>query len=189
MLAELAARRGDKAGAHAAAAKVKAQPQRRFTAAIALLAIGDAKAAKAISASLGQELAPSRRVMAKMIDAEALRIAGKPRDAMLLLQDAIKLVDLPYAHFLLARAALDAKEYGEAYSELMHCLSHRGGFANSVDDVSCVRQLPLFTYYLAQAQDGLGSAQSAASYQAFLGMMHEPDADDPYVVDARKHQK
>jgi len=36
-------------------------------------------------------------------------------------------------------------------------------------------------------QEGLGSPDAPKSYAAFLAMLHDPDADDPLVVDARKH--
>jgi hypothetical protein len=44
----------------------------------------------------------------------------------------------------------------------------------------------MFAYYLARAQQGLGSPDATKSYQAFLAMLHEPDADNPPVADARR---
>ena len=189
MLAELHAKHGDKAATRAAAKRVTQQPQREFIAALALLQVRADADAKAIAAKFAQELAPSRRVLARMIEGEALRVAGKPREAMIAFQDAMKIIDHPTAHFLLARAALDAKQYTEAYSELGHCLEHRGEVANGPDDVSGVRYLPPLTYYLAKAQDGLGSPEAGATYKKFLAMVHDPDADNAFAIDARAHVK
>src|SRR5262249_51848028 len=148
---------------------------------------GDEKRALATASRLAGEMAPSRRALAKLIEGESLRLHGKPRDAMFAIQDAIKLVDAPLSHLLLARAALDAKLYPDAYSELQTCLARRSEAVLSGDDVTKYRYVPELTYLIAKAQERLGSAESKATYQAFLAMMHDPDADDPIVVDARKH--
>ena len=187
MLAELKARRGDKAGAREAAARVTANPQRIAQAAMVQLAVGDTAGAKASAAKLATHVAPSRRALAKQVEGELLLQRGKPQEAMVVFQEAIKLADTPMAHFRLARASLDAKHYAEAYTELRKCIERRGEVANASDDVTGLRYIPLFFYYLAKAQEGLGSSEAAASYRQFLGLLHEPDPDDPYVVDARKH--
>jgi len=187
MLAELKLRRGDKAGARAAAAKVTKEPLRVLQASLVQLAVGDTKPALATAASMATEVAPSRRAMGKLIEGESFRIAGKPAQAMIAIQDALHIQDSLVGHFLLARAALDAKKYAEAYSELRTCIAKRGQMAATPDDVPTYRYVPPFTYYLAQAQDGLGNADAKASYQAFLAMMHDPDPADPLVADARKH--
>jgi hypothetical protein len=125
--------------------------------------------------------------MAKLIAGESLRVHGRPTEAMIAIQDALHLADIRLGHFLLARAALDAHRFAEAYTELEGCIAHRGEAAFGVDDVPTYRYIPLYTYYRAKAQEGLGSADTKATYGAFLAMMHDPDPDDPLVVDARKH--
>ncbi|HTR52200.1 MAG TPA: protein kinase [Kofleriaceae bacterium] len=187
MLAELRLRRADNAGARAAAVQVKAQPLRRLEAALVSIAVGDDTHAHATSAEFARDLAPSRRAMSKLIEAELLRVHGKPEDAVLAIQDALRTTDSALGHFLLARAALDAKAYTEAYSELQTCLARAADASFDVNDVPTYRYVPQFTYYLAKAQDGLGSKDAKATYAAFLAMMHDPDPDDPLVVDARKH--
>jgi tetratricopeptide (TPR) repeat protein/predicted Ser/Thr protein kinase len=187
MLAELRARSGDKAGARAAAARVTTQPPRMFAAALVFATIGDDKAASEIAARFAREPTPSRRAMAKLIEGESLRLHGKASDAIVRIQEGLQLLDTPYGHYLLGRAELDAKRYAEAYTELTQCIARRGQAANGVDDVTMLRYLPLFTYYLAKAQEGLNSPDAAKSYAAFLAMMHDPDPTDPLVADARKH--
>ena len=57
-----------------------------------------------------------------------------------------------------------------------------------VDDIPTLRYLPPLTYYLARAQEGMGTPEAAASYRAFLEM--QPEAEhDPLVDDARKRLK
>jgi tetratricopeptide (TPR) repeat protein/predicted Ser/Thr protein kinase len=187
MLAELDLRLGDKAGARGAAARVGRQPDRIAEAAFVQAALGDDKPARASAARFSELVAPHPRALAKLIEAELLRAHGKPKEAMIAVQDALKLDDTPLAHFLLGRAALDAKQYADAYAELRRCIDRRGEAANGVDDVTSLRYIPQFTYYLAKAQEGLGSPEAKATYAAFLALMHDPDPDDPLVADARKH--
>ncbi len=187
MLAELRARSGDKAGARAAAAQVTRQPPRVLAAALVLAEVGDDKAATAVAARFAADVAPSHRAIAKLIEGESLRVHGKPQDAMLRFQEALELADTTLGRFLLARAALDAKRYAEAYSDLKRCIARTGEAANGTDDITTLRYVPLFTYYLAKAQEGLNSPDAAKSYAAFLAMLHDPDPTDPLVADARKH--
>jgi hypothetical protein len=187
MLAELKLRRGDKAGARTAAAQVTKQPLRRLQAALVSVAAGDDVRARAVAADFAKELAPSRRAMAKLIEAELLRIHGKPAEAVVALQDALRLTDSPLGHYLLARAALDAKAYPEAYSEPKTCLSRAPEAAFDIEDIPTYRNVPPFTYYLAKAQEALGSKDAKATYQAFVAIVKDADADDPLAADAKAH--
>jgi predicted Zn-dependent protease len=161
-------------------------PARRFQAALVEAVAGDDKRAMAIAAKLADDTTPSRRAFAKLIEAEVLRTHGKRPQAIAAVQDALHLDDKPLGHFLLARALLDAKQYTEAFSELRTCIARRAEASFGVDNVPTYRYVPMLTYYLARAQQGLGSPDAAKSYRAFLAMLHEPDADNPLVVDARR---
>jgi tetratricopeptide (TPR) repeat protein len=187
MLAKLYLRRGNKAAAKAAASAVKSQPYRLLQAALVLLEVGETKRAAAIAEKFADETAPSRRSYARMIDAEALRLKGKPQQAMIALQEAIKLADTPLPHILAVRAALEAKRYPEAYSELQIALARRGEIALGDNNVSELTSVSELNYYLAKVQEGLGSADASKSYKSFVDQLHDPDADDPLVADARKH--
>jgi serine/threonine protein kinase/tetratricopeptide (TPR) repeat protein len=189
MLAELRVRQGDKGAARVAASHVTKEPALLQIAAFVELAVGDDKPARAIAAKLAKELAPSRRAIAKAIEAEALRVHGKPLDAMLAFQEVVKLVDSPLYHFWLARAAIDASRFPEAYHELGLAIARRGEVLIDSEIRPLYRYVPLFTYYLARAQAGLGSSDAKASYQAFLAMLHDPDPHDPFAADARAHVK
>ena len=189
MLAELLLQRGDRAGARAAAAQVTQKPTSLLAAAIVQLATGDDKRPTAVAAKLSTDVAAIKRTIAKLIEGEALRVRGKPEQAMLAIRDSLQLSDQPIGHFLLARAALDAKRFAEAYSELQVCNARRGQLAIGADDVPTYRNVPAVTYYLAKAQEGLGSPDAPATYAAFLAMLHDPDPKNPLVADARRRAR
>jgi tetratricopeptide (TPR) repeat protein/predicted Ser/Thr protein kinase len=185
MLAELWLQRGDPARARSYAALVVKHPARLFQAALVDAVAGDDKRVLAIATQLADDTTPSRRAFAKLIEAEVLRARDKSREAIVAIRDALHLDDKPVGHYLLARALLDAKQYAEASSELGVCIVRRGEASFGVDNVPTYRYVPMLTYYLARAQQGLGSSD-AATYRAFLAMLHEPDADNPLVADARR---
>jgi tetratricopeptide (TPR) repeat protein len=187
LLARLHSRRGNVVAAKAAAAAIKNQPYRLMQAALVQLAVGDPKPALATAAKFADDTAPSRRAYARIIEAESLRLKGKPQQAMIVLQDAIKLADTPLPHIMAVRAALDAKRYPEAYSELQLVLARRGEISLGDSNVSDLATASELTYYLAKVQEGLGSPDAAKSYKAFIDSMHDPDPDDPLVADARRH--
>ena len=185
MLAELHLRLGQKAQARSLAERVYKEPSRQFRAALVLLATDGDKRALAIAKRLATDIAPDPRMYAKLIEGERLRLQGKPVEAMLVLQDAIKISDAWYAHVLLGRAALDAGKLAQAYSEFQLCLQRRGEGAMSLDDTPTLRQIPSLTYYLARSQEGMGSPEARTSYKAFIAM--QPDAKrDPLVLDAQR---
>jgi tetratricopeptide (TPR) repeat protein len=186
MLAELWLQRGDLARARKFAALVVKHPARLFQAALVDAVAGDDKHALAIAANLAEDTAPSRRAFAKLIEAEVLRVHGKPQQAMVAIQEALHVDNKAFGHFLLARTLLDLKRYAEANSELRTCIGRRGEAARGVDNVPTYRYVPMFTYYLARAQQGLASPDATTSYRAFLAMLHDPDADNPLVADARR---
>ena len=190
MQAELRLWRGDKAGARAAAALVASDSQCLFAAALVQLASGDPGRARATEARLADDVTPTRRAMSRLIEGEALRLRGQPTQAMVVIRDALRLSDLPIGHFLLARAALDGKRFADAYGELKSCLGWRGEIANhSFLADPAVRYIPQLTYYLARAQEGLGSADATSSYREFLAMLHDADHGLAIVDDARRRAR
>ena len=88
-----------------------------------------------------------------------------------------------FAHFGLARAYLDMRAYPEAYTELQICLRRRGEAAHFW--LPSLFLVPPITYYLARAQEGIGSPEASATYKAFLAMEPE-EQGDPLAADARK---
>ncbi len=185
MLAELELRRGQKRAALAAAARVTTEPVRRFAAGLVQLAAGDEKAALATSAALAKEVTPEARTWSKLLVAEAQRLRGNPEDAMVLAEEALQISDRWFGHYLIARAALDAKKYPQAYSELSTVLESRGRVV-WVEYRPSLRHEPPVHYYLARAREALGSPDAVATYRAFLAMTPNPDGDDTLVLDAKQ---
>lgn len=190
MRAELHLRRGDKAGARAEAALVTEDSRCLVAAALVQLAAGDDRRAMATATSLAEDVAPTRRALGKLVEGEALWLHGKPKQAMVVIRTALGVSDLPLAHLLLARAALDARSFHEALGELESCIGSSGEIANhSFVGEPAVRYVPLLTYDLARAEQGLGSPDAKASYDKFLAMLHDPDPGDPIVEDARRRAR
>jgi hypothetical protein len=158
-------------------------------AALIQLAAGDERTALATSARFANDLAPSRRAIARLIGGERLRLHEQPDRAVAVFRDALKLQDTPFVHFLLARAALDAKRYGEATSALAICLARCGEVVIDVSEVPMYHYVPLFTLYLARAQAALGRPEARASYAAVLATMSHADPSDPIAADVRAHAR
>jgi len=53
-------------------------------------------------------------------------------------------------------------------------------------DFPTARYLPPLYYYLARAQEALGSADAKANYQRFLALRGDADPRDPLAADAKK---
>jgi tetratricopeptide (TPR) repeat protein len=184
-LGEAQLRHGDKAAARVTAARVIQEPDHIFAAAMIQLAAGDEKAALASSRRLSAEAAPSSRALAKVLEAEAARLAGHADEAIAIGGDALRVLDVWQGHFALARAQLDAKRYAEAKAQLDICFARRGEVADGYNDLPGLRYVPPLLYYRALAEDGLGDhAAVAKDLEQFLAW--QPDADhDPLVDDAR----
>ncbi len=188
VLAQLRVRRGDEAGAAGAAARAASSPLPAvaYAAAQAYLDAGQPKKAQALAARLSESLSADARRFAKLLEAETLRASGKPRDAVDVYERISKESDYWLTHFLLARAYLDLRAFAEAKAELMTCLARRGAGAQVfLDDEPSLRYLPPAYYWLARAQERLGSPQAVEAYKTFLAL--EPNARaDPLVEDARR---
>jgi hypothetical protein len=181
LLVELALARGDRAKALSIAATITSDPP-RVGAGLVLAAAGDEAHASAIAKRLQAGLSRQLRAGGKLIEGELQRSHGDPMKAMVTIDDSLHLDNSAFGHFLLARAALDAKHYAEASSELAICSERRGELAWEHP-----WQESLVPYYLAKAREGLGTSDAAAAYQEYLARVHEPDDDNPLVRDARAH--
>ncbi len=157
-----------------------------YRAAQVYLAAGqEAKALQTVE-PLTKRLETEPQIYVKLISAEALIKKGKPREAVLTLEEAQKLANTWLGHYDLGRAYLDAGAYTEASSEFDTCLKRRGEVTSVfLDDVPSYHLLPPVYYYQARAQEGLKSPGAADSYRAFLAIK-EKGAGDPLVADATK---
>jgi tetratricopeptide (TPR) repeat protein len=188
MLAQLRLRKGDTAGAVAAAdrAAASAVPATEYCVAQVYLEAHQPKKAQALASRLDQSLSANARRYAKLLEAETLRISGKPREAVDVYRDVLHKTDNWLSHFLLGRTYLDLGAWAEARNELQTCLAHRGqGSMVFLDSSPSLRYVSLATHALARAEDGLGSDDAVAAYKAFLA--HEPAPQgDPLADDARR---
>ena len=185
MIAAVALRRGDLAGARAAAARVTGATQDHFLAALVELEAGETAPPRAFAKALASDVAPLHRAWGQILTADDLRVHGQAAQAMLELQKANQVEPTWQGHYQLARAALDAGRYTEAYSEAQWCVAHRGMALWGATDSIGVRAVTPLPYLVARAQEGLGSPDAAAAYRAFLAL--EPAAErDALADDARR---
>jgi serine/threonine protein kinase/tetratricopeptide (TPR) repeat protein len=188
LLAEARWRRGDRAGARAAVTGPAAlDPTIACVTALVLAESGADAAAAATAARFAASVPRSTRALGKLIEGERLRASGDANKAMIAFQDALHLDDVVLGHLLLARAAIDARHFPEAYGELQTCTSRRNELATTA--LGGLRFAALVPYYLAKAKEGLGNSDTGAAYRAYLESLHDPDPGDPLVVDARNHAR
>jgi tetratricopeptide (TPR) repeat protein len=144
--------------------------------------------ALAIARELAADFQPQRRAYAAVIEGEMARGAGRLVDAGDHYTRAIEMADLWMARYLRGVTWAQAERHPQAIAELEESLQKRRGEAVALflDDVPTFRVLAPGTYWLARAQDGLGTAASAAeNYRKFLALRPESPRD-PLVVDAQK---
>ncbi|HTR54331.1 MAG TPA: protein kinase [Kofleriaceae bacterium] len=185
-LAEVRMRRGDKAGALAAAAAVTREPAHLFGAARVQLEAGMPKLALATAAKLSTEIALEPRANGKLLEGEAARLRGQDDTAIAAMQAALRTDDIGIGHCMLGRTLLDAKRFAEAKAELDTCYARRGEISGAANDTSGLRNVPAMFYYRALAEDGLGDHAAAhADLETFLKWESHADPGAPLVDDAR----
>jgi predicted Zn-dependent protease len=124
--------------------------------------------------------------------AQLVRAAIAVRDKRLgpaveLFRESLKRRDTWLGRFMLGRLYVDTGRYTEAIGELDACRK-RYGEAGDVFfyDFPTARYLPPLYYYLARAQEALGSADAKANYERFLALRGDADPRDPLAADAKK---
>jgi len=191
ILAYVRLRQGDVTGAIAAADRVTEPggPTARYAAAVVAVEAKRPEKAAAIAAALNEIGGQDPRMFAKLIEGDALRKAGKPRDALRVYTEARDISDSWLARLALGKAHLELGEYAEAEAEFDVCAARRGEAAFVLaDDTPSVRYLPQLAYYRARALEGQGSPEAAAAYAAFLATQ-PPGVRDPRIDDARKRER
>jgi tetratricopeptide (TPR) repeat protein len=188
MLGEVRLLRGNKSGALDASARAEGGTRLvsdRFEAARIYLAAGRPSKARTLASDLASRLEPDPRAYALLIEGEINLVDGSPRAAARHFQEAAAIADTWLGRFDLGRALLDAGSFAEAHAEFEHCLTRRGeATAVFLDDRPSYRYLSPVYYYLARAQEGLGSPAATRSYEAFLAV--KKTEEDPLVREARR---
>jgi tetratricopeptide (TPR) repeat protein len=164
----------------------KAEPL-LFAAARVFLEAGNDKKARALAEGLAAHRAQEPQAYAKIIEGEAALRRGDAARAIRLLREAQHGFDTWIGRFDLGRAYLQARAFAQAHEELDACLKRRGeASALFIDEVPTYRYFPEAFYWLAKAQEGLGSPAATDSYRAYLAIKEKADAADPLVEDARR---
>lgn len=79
-----------------------------------------------LAAGLASELQAEPQAYAKIIEGDAARKNGDPRQAIKVLIEANGLLDTWIGHFVLGRAYLDAGQFAQADGDFDRCIKRRG---------------------------------------------------------------
>jgi tetratricopeptide (TPR) repeat protein len=139
-----------------------------------------------LAADLGNKLDPEAQMYGKLLAGEADLKRGDPRSAAANFSDAQKLSDSWLGRYGLGRAYVAAGVYVNAQTEFDVCLTRKGEATTVLlDDIPTYRLMSPARYYMARAQEGLGSPAAAGSYKAFLALKENGD-EQGLVADARR---
>jgi serine/threonine protein kinase/Tfp pilus assembly protein PilF len=164
-----------------------------FPAALVLIETGHEPAAQEIAGTLENQLQAQTASYAQLIDARIALVHGRFGHAIEAIREAQKRYDSWFSRFLLGRAYLSAgpTHGAEALKELTLCVNRKGEVADVfLANTPSVRYLPPAYYWLAQAQEAVGStAEATKTYNEFLARRPAPDASDDLAADARRRAK
>jgi tetratricopeptide (TPR) repeat protein len=157
-----------------------------FPAAEIYCAAGKEEKAVALAKDFGKQLAPESQACAKIIDGLLAEKKGRRNEAIAAYAESLKIVDSWLGRLMLGRAYLEARAYAEAHSEFESCFKRRGEAASVfLNDIPSFRYMPQVYYYLGRVQEGLKSPAAKESYQQYLKIKENSEAD-PLVADARR---
>jgi tetratricopeptide (TPR) repeat protein len=141
---------------------------------------------KPLATEMSKQLQPETRAYGKIIEGEIALRQGRTIDAVEAFLAAQKLTDLWLARLDLGIAYVQAEHYAEGLAELDRCLKRQGeATAIFLDDRPSFRYLAALPYWLARAQEGVGSPAAAGNYKKYLALRGAA-ARDPLAADARK---
>jgi tetratricopeptide (TPR) repeat protein len=139
-----------------------------------------------IGADLERKLDAEPQMYGKLLAGEADLKRGDLRSAVADFNDAQKLSDSWLGRYGLGRAYVAAGAHVNAQTEFDVCLKRKGEATTVLlDDIPTYRLMSPARYYMARAQEGLGSAAAAESYKAFLAIKAKGD-EQGLVADARR---
>jgi len=189
-LAETLLALGQKDKAVAAALKAAGLSEHesvRFPAALVLVeARRDAEAEK-IAVAMENTLQSHMAAYAQLVRAAIAVRDKRLGPAVELFRQSLKRRDTWLGRFMLGKLYVDTGRYTEAIGDLDASMK-RYGEAGDVFfyDFPTAHYLPPLYYYLARAQEALGSADAKANYQRFLALRGDADPRDPLAADAKK---
>ncbi len=189
-LAETQLALGQKDRAVAAALKATGLSEHesvRFPAALVLVAARRDAEAEKIAVAMENTLQSHMAAYAQLVRAAIAVRDKRLGPAVELFRESLKRRDTWLGRFMLGRLYVDTGRYTEAIGELDACIK-RYGEAGDVFfyDFPTARYLPPLYYYLARAQEALGSADAKANYERLLALRGDADPRDALATDAKK---
>lgn len=156
-----------------------------YPAARVYLAAGREAKALALATDLAKRIEPDPQAYAEVIRGEADLARGRTADAVRHLLASRKIADTWAGRLALGRAYLEAGRFAEADAEIEACVKRRGeATALFLDESPTCRLIPVASYYLGRAREGLKSPGAEEAYKSFLAVKTGPG--DALVADARK---
>jgi tetratricopeptide (TPR) repeat protein len=184
-LAAARLRQGDLGGAtHAAEAALRADdPRLDVMGGLVAIDAGHADRVAAAVSRLASSPLAEERAAGKMLAAETMRVQKRPRDAVAAYEESLRLFDWWLGHYGLGLSYLDAGAFAEAHAELKTCWARRGQAAAYW--LPSAHLVPPVLYYLARAEEGMGTPEAWKTYALFLDI--EPDDQgDLLAADTRR---
>jgi tetratricopeptide (TPR) repeat protein len=172
------------------AARLSRHEGTRFAAARVLLHAGQEQKALQIAADLEKMLQRQTTAYARLISGEVALEHGRLLEGIEAFRDAQKRHDSWFSRYLLGKAYVEAgpTHSAEALAELDLCVKRRGEAADVFfADMPTLRYLPPAYYWLARAQEGVGTtALARQNYDLFLKLRADADPRDPLAEDAAR---
>jgi tetratricopeptide (TPR) repeat protein len=149
---------------------------------------GQIDRARKAADTLGERLGADSRLYQRLLEGEIALASNRAKDAVASFTESLKLADSWLGHLGLGRAYLQASLFTEAQAEFATC-KRRSGEATAVffDDVPSYHEFPPVYYYLALAEQGMGSP-APAEFNTFLDIKKNGD-EQGLVADARRRVK
>jgi tetratricopeptide (TPR) repeat protein len=135
------------------------------------IALGALGKAKEIAAVLATRVDMQNRTSTQILEAELALEAGRPKDAIVLLDAAQQSIDTWLGTFDLGVAYLAAGAYPHAHEAFSACVQRRGELG------ILLALLPPTWYQLGRAQEGLHSPAAADSYRMYISARESADVD------------
>jgi len=190
-LAEARLTLGQRAAAATTAAQATALDDSEsvsYPAARVLIAAGQSEKAEAIALRMQNAIQSQTRSYGRLLEGAAALQHKKYPDAIDAIRAGLKLHDSWAARALLAEVYTAAGQSAQALAEWELCLKRRGEATDVFfADTSTLRYLPPVYYWLARAQDAVGSTSSArANFAEYLKLRSSASPPDPLAADAKR---
>jgi len=182
---------GDRTAASASAGKALRSSKQEsvlFPAARVLLAAGEPAQALTVAASMEASLQTHTRSYGRLLTAAAALQRKRYPEALDGIRQALKMHDSWAGHMVFAEAFTAAGQSAQAEEEWDHCIERRGEATDVFfADTSTLRYLSPIYYWLARAQEAVGTRDGARrNYELFLRLRVDADPIDPLAADARR---